>query len=212
MLKRNALLGALLGSVLALPASAATITALTVATGEVIATPGSVTNDLPDNAPVIQGFNEKSNVLLAVDLVLQNYTAANTVAMAGTRVDSHMFFMNQESGAPDPVVETSAQFSFSSTVLGIITSDGALDATDTLLGALGTTYEAGFTARGLEGGDSVSFAGNTVTLNFRLTQPGDWVRVITEADLAPVPLPAGAPLMLVGLGAFALMRRKAKKV
>lgn len=210
MLKRNAVYGALLASVFALPASAATITALDL-NGLVIAAPASVTNAAPVNTPIIHGFNEQSNVLLAADLTMQNYGNPNTIALTGTSVDSHMFFMNQPSGAPNPNVTTTASFSFSTAVLGIITSTSALNNSDMLLGAVGTTYQSGFSNRGLEGADAVSFAGNSVDLTFSLTQPGDWVRVITAADVAPVPLPAGAPLMLAGIGAFAVMRRKAKK-
>lgn len=209
MLNMKAILGLVASTLIAAPASAATITALTT-TGEVIATPSSVTNSLPANVPFIQGFNEKSNVVLGSDLTMQNYGNPNTVASAGTAVDSHMFFMNNPDSSSS-TEETTARFSFSSMVLGIITSDSGLDNSDMLLGAMGTTYQSGFNNRGLEGGDSVSFSGNEVSLTFRLTQPGDWVRVITVADVAPVPLPAGAPLMLAGLGAFALMRRKAKK-
>ncbi len=207
MFKKNALLGVGFALSMALPANAATITALT-ATGEVIAAPASVTDAAPVNSPLIQGFNEKSGVTLAAPLTMQNYNLSPTTALAGTTVDSHMFFMNRSGGA---LQTTAASFSFSTNVLGIITSLAGLDATDSLLGAAGTTYEDGFTARGLEGADSVAFSGNTVSLTFAITQPGDWVRVITVADVAPVPLPAGASLMLAGIGAFAAMRRKAKK-
>jgi len=204
----KALLGAMFAVAIALPAHSATITALTPATGQVIAAPSSVTNAAPVNSPFIQGFNEQSNVLLAADLTMQNFNNPSTVATAGTAVDSHMFFMNLAGGGSQT---TTARFEFSSAVLGIITSGSGLNATDASLGATGTTYQSGFALRGLEGADAVSFSGNTVSLTFAISQPGDWVRVITAADIAPVPLPAGAPLLLAGLGAFAVLRRKAKR-
>lgn len=198
-------------SVLASAASAATITSLD-ANGEVLATaPTSVTNAAPVNSPLIQGFNEQTGVSLLNNLTMENYTAADTSAVLGTVVDSHMFFINQESGKPDPLVTTTAEFSFSETILGVITSLTGLDNTDSIFGASGTTYEAGFTARGLEGNDAVSFSGNTLTLTFAITQPGDWVRVITASSVPAVPLPAGAPLLLAGLGAFGWMRRRQAK-
>ena len=59
---------------------------------------------------------------------------------------------------------------------------GALEvASSPLLGAPGTVYPgAPFGARGMEGADGYVVAGNTITVTMRVTQRGDWIRVITR--------------------------------
>jgi hypothetical protein len=70
------------------------------------------------------------------------------------------------------------------------------------LGAIGTTYGAPFHARGLEPSDSFLVAGNSLTVSMNVSQPGDWIRVVTASQ---VPEPGtlalfGAALALIGLG------------
>jgi hypothetical protein len=88
---------------------------------------------------------------------------------------------------------------------------GDLEAASTgILGALGTTYPAtGFAARGMESGgngiydDSYSIAGKFLTVDMYVSQPGDWIRVVT----APVPVPAAAWMGLMLMGGLGLVRK-----
>ncbi|MGB3556478.1 MAG: VPLPA-CTERM sorting domain-containing protein [Jannaschia sp.] len=185
-------------------ASAATITA--VSNGAVIATPSSVTNAAPTSINVVSAFNEKSGVMLTSALAVNGGSIA-----VGTKVDSHMLFFNRVgNGGGKPNDSLTAGFSFSEQILGFITATSALNATDSLLGAVGTTYQT-FRARGFEGNDSVSLIGtNGLTTSLSITQPGDWFRVVTVAAPAPVPLPAAAPLLLAAIGSVVALRRRRK--
>ncbi len=183
-------------------ASAATVSS----TGDFleIAPPASVSNGNPGSNTNILYFNEMQNVTLGADLVTDQGTIT-----AGTRIDSHMFFLNREGGRS--LVSLSGTLTFATEVLGTISDeDGALMVASDFLGAP-TTY-TNFNNRGLELGgnnaDSVTFLGNTVTAALNVTQPGDWVRVVT---VAAVPVPAGIALLPLGLGGLAMLRRRRKK-
>ncbi|MET1411486.1 VPLPA-CTERM sorting domain-containing protein [Roseibium sp. HPY-6] len=148
-----------------------------------------------------QGFNEQQNVLLTSSINVDGGTIA-----AGTRVNSHMIFLNK--GRNAGIVHFGVDWTFSNRILGVMSDFGGNLETSTtsILGSLSTTYpNAGFPARGLEANDSYSFLGNVLTVNMRVTEPGDWIRVVTA-----VPIPAALPLMggaLAGLG-FLGWRRK----
>jgi len=184
--------------------SAASITASNG--GTVIAAPAMVGEDDPINTS-IQAFNEGTGVFLAAALGVDGGSIA-----AGTLVDSHMVFLNSDGQTR---IEASATFTFDQVILGIMSSqNGAnLFLSDNIVNG-GTTYLPGGYGnnRGLESNDSVTQNG-LYSLDFDLivTEPGDWVRVIT-ASAAPVPVPAGLVLLPTGIAAFAAMRRrKARK-
>ena len=183
-------------------ASAATISS----TGDFqeIAAPAAVTNGSPSSNGNILYFNEMQGVTLAADL-----TTDQGVISAGTRVDSHMFFLNRVRGRA--LISRSGTLTFARNILGTISDeDGALLSASDFLGAP-TTY-ANFNNRGIElggnNGDTVSFIGDTVTANLIVTQPGDWVRVVT---VSAVPVPAGIALLPLGLGGLAMLRRRRKE-
>ena len=165
--------------------------------------PASVTNATVTNLG-IQGFNEQQGVVLASDLSVDGGVIA-----AGTRVDSHMLFLNKPAGVGGTLSHQDVEWTFSGQILGVMIDVGGLDeaASTAILGALGTTY-ATFNNRGLEGNDSVFISGATLTTNFFVTQPGDWIRVITASE---VPVPAALPLMLAGLAGLRGAARRRKK-
>lgn len=113
-----------------------------------------------------------------------------------------------------------ATFTFDGSILGVMSDNGGtLEAmSSSFLGAAGTTYPAAFPNRGLEGNpfdnmvdDWYSFVDATISLGMRVTEPGDWIRVVT---VSAVPLPAALPLFAGGLGLMGLLgwRRKQKSV
>src|SRR3954469_3032077 len=101
--------------------------------GEIILNPkkvlnGNVTNDHQ------QGFNEQQNVLLASPLAVDSGSIA-----AGTKVDSHMIFLNQVNveGQDPKLVDTGVVWTFSGPILGVMSdNNGLLEAASSfLLGA-----------------------------------------------------------------------------
>ena len=167
----------------------------------IIAAPTFVLDDTVTNLAQ-QGFNEKQGVLLGSALLVDGGSIA-----AGTVVNSHMIFLNQPS--PGSTVHASVAWTFSGTILGVM-SDlfGTLEVASTpLLGAIGTTYPgAAFIGRGMEGGDSYTGVGSSVlTVSMAVTQPGDWIRVVTATT---VPEPATIALLTFGLFGIASGNRK----
>jgi hypothetical protein len=94
---------------------------------------------------------------------------------------------------------------------------GSLEVASTpILGAVGTAYAAApFRARGLETNvgpngpnDGYAIAGNmqTIFVGMRVTEPGDWIRVVTAANSVSEP----GTMVLLGGGLLGLLgfRRK----
>ena len=66
----------------------------------------------------------------------------------------------------------------------------------------GSGPAAPFPARGLESNDSYSIAGSSITVSMGVTEPGDWIRVITR-------VPEPTSLAPVGAGFAGACRRRA---
>lgn len=201
-MKKLSILGTMLAAatMLASTASAALIGA--TAGGTIIAAPANVLEDGTSNTGQ-QGFDEMQNVLLGLALSVDGGSIA-----AGTLIDSHMIFYNTAGSAT--TTSGPITWTFSGTVLGVMSdSTGALEtASSPLLGAAGTIYElAPFAARGLEAGspDGYSILGNTLTVTMQVSEPGDWIRVITASE---VPEPGTWALMGLGLLGLGLAKRK----
>ena len=133
------------------------------------------------------------------------------VIPAGTLVSSHMIFMNQQNGTAGGTVHTGVEWTFDGTILGVMSDiNGNLEAASTpILGAPGSIYGAPFDSRGLESNDSYLVAGNVFTLNSHITQPGDWVRVVTEARC--VPETTGLGTAALGFLSLIIAARKIRK-
>jgi len=157
-----------------------------------------------------QGFDEAQNVLLTADLDIDGGSIA-----AGTRVNSQMIFLNQDPQLNRPgITHNNVEWTFSSRILGIMSDMGGLleFASSSFLGQTGIAYPAGgFEYRGMEDGNNAgdSYAlidPYTLSVSMRVTQPGDWIRVVTAVPLPPSMLLFGAAL--IGLGWFGNRKRK----
>lgn len=181
-------------------ASAALVSSTNV--GGIIAAPVSVEDDAATNTQM-EGFDEAQGVLLASDLTVD----AGTIS-SGMTVDSHMIFLNSQGSTR--IAEDNVTWTFDGPILGVMSDTGGTleAATSALLGAAGTTYPAAFSNRGLEGNsglgsgasDGYAWAGNQLGVDMTVTEPGDWIRVVTKAPSNGVP---DSPLG-TGMVAFAL--------
>lgn len=149
------------------------------------------------NTDSLYAFDEQQDFLLTRDLRV----SGNAVISAGTRVASHFVFF-------DPLTwsHQAGSVTLSERVIGVLTSTWLLDWTD-FLAAPTVDYRTPY-LRGIENPDVVTFSGNTVYVDWIASTPGDYIRVLTE--VAPVPLPGTAALMLGGLAGLAAMRRRRK--
>ncbi len=157
---------------------------------------------------------------LAVDISapgLYNSSSPSSAGVipAGTDVSSFMIHRESVSQQYSFVYIT---YTFAEPVLGIITTDAGLDATDLTLGAAGTLYPTGLDFRGLEmpytiTPDSVFWAGNQVFVAVASTTALvlDQLRVITRPTV-PVPEPGSITLSVLGaLGLAVMCWRKRRK-
>ena len=153
---------------------------------DIIPAPASVIDDPPGAInKAQQGFNERQNVLLTEDLPVDD-----GVIPAGTLVNSHMIFLNtrgyREVNDPDVI------WAFDGPVLGVMSDPrGELEgASNGLLGAQETQYPGTFNGRGFEPNteDYYLVLEDTISVGMVASEPGDWVRVVTAAEVPCVPV------------------------
>jgi hypothetical protein len=164
-----------------------------------------------------QGFNEKQGVLLGSMLSVDGGTIA-----AGTRVDSHMIFLNSGPNNSGALLEHfNVRWEFDGDILGVMSnSNGSLEVNSSaLLGASDVVYPgSSFSARGFDTNqspcdgtatnDCYGIFGSELNVAMRVTEPGDWIRVVTRTAQVPEP----GTLGLLGLGILALGATKRKKL
>ena len=194
------------------------------AAATIIGAPAFASNNVAFNFGM-QGFDEAQDVVTTVAHLADGQLGLAAVIAVGSFVDSHMIFMNKNfSGA---LTHADVTWTFAGKILAIMSgNDGVNEANSSFeLGAPGTDYTASggglgsaapFTDRGLEddpydatiGFDTLSFSmltPNSLTVSMRVTQPGDWIRVVTAA----VPVPAAIWLFgtaLIGFIGFSRRR------
>lgn len=179
----------------------------------IIGAPAHVLDDIVTNTGM-QGFDEAQNVTTSIA-----YTTDSGVIAAGTTVDSHMIFLNTQ--GPNLGVHAGAVWTFSGNILGIMSDRGGFleAASSAELGAPGTNYTVGagappFPARGLESNNGTGLgandgyqmvAPNVLRVSMRVTEPGDWIRVVTAST---VPEPATLGILGLGLTVLGFARRR----
>ncbi|UCF94110.1 MAG: hypothetical protein JSW39_08125, partial [Desulfobacterales bacterium] len=153
--------------------SAATL----VAGPDIIAAPVYILDDPPGAVnDHQQAFNEQQCVRLLFDL-----TVDGGFIPAGTQVGSHMIFLNTDGATPG--LDRNVEWVFDGPILGVTSDTGGVleAASSSFLGAPGTTYPAAFPNRGMEPGDGYLVTGDTLTVSMGVSEPGDWIRVLTAA-------------------------------
>lgn len=174
--------------------------------------PASVLEGALESDTTVYAFNEKQGLTLSsgllVNFVAPGFTSSGIIA-AGTRVSSHFVHFDSVDDGISPARLTGS-VSFDAPILGLIFSDARLNATDQLLGALGTTYPGGVAGRRFasgEAGDLFSISGGQLTFNFTSVVGDrfvDQMRVVTAA----VPTPGSLALAGVALLALAGVGRR----
>ncbi|OUR71356.1 hypothetical protein A9Q78_09890 [Methylophaga sp. 41_12_T18] len=170
----------------------------------------SVQEDSPINTHQ-QGFNEKQSVYLTSAINVDGGTIA-----AGQTVDSHLIFLNSKSSGNN-YIDDSQQWKFDGAILGVMSnkSGSLMNATNGLFAAFNNYFTTGsslpFNAAGLEQnniltGDGYFINGLLLDVRMEVTEPGDWIRVITASA---VPVPAAILLFAPALLGFLGLRRKA---
>ena len=162
------------------------------------------------NTPDLYALDELQNVDLSADLDVDILAdgigggGGSGVLAAGTTVASHYIFF-------DPLATTSqaGNVAFDSNILGIITSDANLNASNVLANP-DVTYSTQ-PGLGLEpSDDSVEITSlTTLSISWGARTPGDYIRVITEfSPGAVIPLPAAVWLFGSAIGLLGFIRRR----
>lgn len=170
----------------------------------------SVQEDSPTNSAQ-QGFDELQGVVLSRTINVDGGTIAK-----GTKVDSHLIFLNTQGNTR---ADDRKRWVFSGDIIGVMSNkSGSLmgDSND-LLAAFNDYFTTGsslpFNAAGLEQnniatGDGYTVLGAVLDLRMVVTEPGDWIRVVTVSE---VPVPAALWLFAPALMGFLGLRRKSKE-
>jgi hypothetical protein len=163
-----------------------------------IAPPLSVVDGARESNTEIVLFTERQNFLLPIDVqtdvtkqgfyTLRAFRSTVGVIQVGTLVDCYFIHFD-----PTRRVNLVGSVTFNQKVLGVMLLDASLNASDDVLGTVGTKYPFGRRNRGLEAGiavqDTLTLLGDMrkLTLDFIAQDSVDSIRVITEHGLAIQP-------------------------
>ena len=172
-------------------------------------TPADTVGNNNHQANDLFAFNEDQNIVLLADLTVDqiNSGLGPTVVsgnniLAGVTVASHYVFFD-----PASTASQEGNVVFDAEIVGVATSLATMDASD-FLANTGVNYLSP-SLRGLESGDTVSFVGQTLFVDWSANNPGDYVRVFTlRSPGANVPVPAAGLLLLTGVAGLAGLSRK----
>ena len=171
---------------------------------------GTVGNDTFQD-PNLYGFDEGQNILISTPLAV-NILADGIGGEMGSGflddviVASHYIFFD-----PAGATTQTGSVLFDSDILGVITSTTNLANSDFLISNAVTYLNPGL--RGLESGDHANITGlRELSVNWRASTPGDYVRVLTafSPGASAVPVPAAVFLFAPALLGFMGLRRKVK--
>ena len=175
----------------------------------IVGAPPHVLDDVVTNTGM-QGFDEAQGVLTTAAYGIDG----GGVIPVGTLVSSHMIFLNSEGATL--IRHGGVVWTFDGVIIGVMSdTGGALEAASTSeLGNpltnytstfLGSGPAAPFANRGLEGNNGTGqgpddgyavIAPNQIMISESVSEPGDWIRVVTA-----VPEPATFLLLVSGLAA-----------
>jgi hypothetical protein len=193
-------------------------------TGEVTVLPAAPTTLSPsmESNTAILGFAEQQGVLLSAPLSVAITSPGvwiccsglpNGTVAEGATVNSYMLYASPSSDLNGTYTDFTGSITFSpgEKIVGIILEYRQLNATDSLLGAPGTTYPPlSDTTAGLEKGDKVIIGPNaeSVYVNLHIVAGNiDMIRILTTT-----PEPADFVLLGSGLIALALFGRRLRSI
>lgn len=185
-----------------------------------LATVGYTANFFDNSTTVVHGWNEKQNYTLErglkVDIIAQGnymnaFTSAEATLGAGRKINSHMLYFD-----PRESRRAEATFTFDTAIIGIIVLSGTNNATDKFFASdflipglvpAGNIPSSHFNARGIEfGPEKIHWnSANVLSVDLTASNPGDQIRVITEA------VPEPSSVAAIGIGLATILRRKTKR-
>lgn len=177
---------------------------------EIIVAPSDTRNNATPYSRQV-GFDEKQGVVLPGEVKVDG----GVILATGTRVSSHMIYLERLRGPGQPasVWHLGVDWTFDGPILGVMSSiNGGREAASQSILGLDTTAYAQFSHRGMEANDTYSVSGSTLTVNMKVTEPGDWIRVVTLAPpRSRVPETGGWMAGVIGGLFIAGLRRLARR-
>jgi hypothetical protein len=178
----------------------------------IISAPSDILDDFVTNT-AMQGFNEAQGVFTTVPHAIDG---GGSIPV-GTLVNSHMIFLNSASSTA--ISHVNVLCTFDGAILGVMSNtSGTREAASTFeLGNPVTNYTvtfpgsgpaAPFANRGIEGADSYLVSLNQITVNMAVTEPGDWIRVVTAVRVTPIPEPGYGVGVVLGLLGYSIRRTR----